>query len=1077
MNTSAGTAPATDPVPSDAVARTCLALARAQARRTPDAPAVLCERDGRTHRVTHAELHARADRLARALRRAGARPEEPVAVLTARSEWTVSSLLGVLSAGAAFLPLTTEYPPERLRLLLADSGCRLVVADEAGRRAVPGLGDGGAGEPTVLAPDQPDLPGPGVEPDPGPGDLAALLYTSGSTGTPKGVLIEHGSLAGLVTGLQPLLYAPLGGRTVEALSAPFVFDAALQQTLSCLVNGGTLVVLDEHDRRDPHRFLELVRRHRVGLINVVAPFLAALVDAGLGRGAPSALRHIVTGGQAVPSAVVRRLLDGPAGGSLTVWSMYGPTETTVDATCLRVDRDTPLDGTTLGLGTPLPGVAVDVRDDQLRVLPPGRSGEICIGGTGLARGYLHPEQEGGARFVTDGPAGPRLYRTGDLGRLSETGQLEFLGRVDDQVKVRGHRVEPGEIGNVLVSCPGVTEAAVVAVPDGFGDRDLVAFYTAAGGVDEEALRRHARSHLPPWMVPSRFLRRTALPHTPNGKVDRAALAEQARAAAGAAEAPPCDPDARTAPGAVDEAELAALFGAVLGRPGLDPDEDFFAVGGHSLKAMRLTNRIAARWGVTVPLRTVHDHPTPRALARALADLAPSVGTGPGAHLPRAQDAEDYPLSYAQQRLWTLHQLGGSLAYNVPVVMDQGDLDRAALQEALAMVAGRHDSLRTCFTVRDGEPRQIVHDRIALPLRTVDVSDAPDPVQAAEEIVRAEAATPFDLAAAPLARVVVVRLAPRRCWLVLTAHHIVCDGWSIVVLSRELNEAYRAARRGQPAELPELPVRYRDFAVWDRSRDIAARAPAWRARLGGVAPHLPLPADGHLDTDEAFRGGTRAGVLDKELSARLRALAARSERTPAAVFLALFGWLLHRLTSLQDICIGMGSAARIHPDLEHLVGFFVNVLPIRLFPRPDMDFDAFADQASAALTAALEQQDCPIDVVVKDLNPRRTAGTQPLANVMFAYQNFADVFGPAPAGPPPGDSSDGKADGLFLDQSRLVDVPLDTAKFDLTLYVYDTADEFRVAFEYDGRLFRPATVDRYLAALERLARAVTMEVPA
>ncbi|MCK9904369.1 non-ribosomal peptide synthetase [Parafrankia colletiae] len=1075
MNAPTRPTPTADSTP-DPTHRTWLALARGQAERTPDAVAVICERQGRTHRVTHAELHARADRLARALLRAGIRRGEPVAVLTARSEWTVSSLLGVLSAGAAYFPLTTEYPAERLRLLFAASGSRLVVADEAGRNAVPEIGEG---DLTVLTPDQPGTPGPTPEAVPGPGDLAALLYTSGSTGTPKGVLIEHGSLTNLVTGLQNMLYAPLGGRTVEALSAPFVFDAALQQSLSCLVNGGILLVLDEHGRRDPHRFLELVARHRVGLINVVAPFLAALVDVGLGS-TTTALRHIVTGGQAVPTAVVRRLLGRPAGGSLTVWSMYGPTETTVDATCLRVDRSTPLDGTALGLGTALQGVSVDVRDEQLRILRTGEPGEICIGGAGLARGYLHPGQADSTGFVTDGAGGPRLYRTGDLGRLTDTGELEFLGRADDQVKVRGYRVEPGEIGNVLVSCTGVTEAAVVAVPDGAGDRDLVAFYAADARVDDDALRHYARTHLPPWMVPSRFLRRAELPHTQNGKVDRAALTDEATAAAGGADAALAALGEPAVTGTVDEKELAALFGVILGRPGLAPDEDFFAVGGHSLKALRLADRISARWGIAVPLRTVYDNPSPRALAHvlgALGALGPDSRTAPGAHLPRAEDADDYPLSYAQQRMWTLHQLGGSLAYNVPIVMDQGDLDRTALEKALAVVVNRHDSLRTSFTVRDGEPRQIVHDRISLPLSTVDVSDAPAPTEAAEQVIRAEAATPFDLTEAPLARVVIVRLSTDRCWLVLTLHHIICDGWSIVVLSRDLNEAYRAARRQQPAVLPELPARYRDFALWDRTRDVAARAPAWRERLGGVAGHLPLPADFRPDAEEAFLGGTCARTLDRELSARLRALAARSDRTPAAVFLALLGWLLHRLTSLEDICVGMGSAARIHPDVEHLVGFFVNVLPIRLFPRPDMEFDELADQAFTALTAALEQQDCPIDVVVKDLNPQRTAGTQPVTNVMFAYQNFADVFGPAPADPPPGTSAGGRADGLFLSQSRLIDVTLDTAKFDLTLYVHDTADEFRVAFEYDGRLFRHSTVDRYLAALERLARAVTREVHA
>lgn len=1043
----------------------CLARARARAAREPDAPAVLCERDGRVVTVSHGELHARADRLAAALLDVGLSRGEPVAVLTERGEWSISTMLGVMTGGCAHLPLTTEYPPERIRLLLAESDCRVVVADAVGRAAVPGLGEDD--EITVLDPDQPDAPGP--EALPGPGDLAALLFTSGSTGTPKGVLIEHGGLANLVDGLQPMLYEPLGGWAVEALSTPLVFDAALQQTMSCLVNGGALLVLTDADRRDPHRFLELVQRHRVGLINVVTPLLGALVDAGLGERDDLALRHVVTGGQAVPTGVLRRLLSRPAGRDLVVWSMYGPTETTVDATCLRVDRDTPLPGSTLGLGPALPGVTVDVRGADLVPVAAGEPGEICIGGAGLARGYLHPDRPGAAGFTES--SGERIYRTGDLGRVSEHG-LQFLGRLDDQYKVRGYRVEPGEIGNALMSCPGVPEAAVVAVPDGAGDTDLVAFHTAPDSVPEQDIRAHAAEQLPPWMVPSRFLRRAELPHTPNGKVDRAALTAEAAALVSDVDDPVAALPAPT--GEADATELAALFDAVLGTTGLSRDADFFASGGHSLKAMRLVNAISARWRRAVPLGTIYANPNPRDLARAIAELD-RTAVGP-AGLPRAAEAADYPLSYAQQRLWTLHQLGGSLAYNVPIVMEQGELDEAALKQALSAVVERHESLRTSFAVRGGEVRQVVHADREIPLRTVDLTGSAEPQEAAEAVVREDSETPFDLADAPLGRAALIRLPQRRSWLVLTLHHIICDGWSIVVLSRELNEAYRAARRGTAPDLPELPARYRDFAVWDRGRDLSARAPAWRERLAGVPDHLPLPVDSpSSDGQEVFRGGTRGLTFDDELSARLRRLAADAECTPAAVFLGLFGWLLHRLTALEDICIGMGTAARIHPDIERLVGFFVNVLPIRLFPGPDMDFPELVSHTAAALTAALEQQDCPIDVLVQDLNPQRTAGTQPLTNVMFAYQNFADVFGgaEAPAAQPRSDV----ADELFLDQSRLVEIPLDTAKFDLTLYVHDTSAEFRVEFEYDGRLFRPATVDRYLAALERLARAVTSEVRA
>jgi amino acid adenylation domain-containing protein len=1014
-------------------------------------------------------VNARANRLAHELLGAcGTRPEEPVAVLLDRSGWAVSSALAVLKAGACYFPLSPEFPDERIALLLRDSGCRTVVAQPRLHERLRAL------DPSLTLVDPAAATGDGADPAPRarPAGAATLLYTSGSTGSPKGVLVEHRSLTNLLAALEPMLYAPLGGRTREALSAPFVFDAALQQMLSCLANGSTLFVVDEDTRRDPHAFIDYLVRHDVQTINVVASFLGALVDAGLPHRAPASLRHVVTGGEAVPAATIRRLFGHPAAAAVAVFSMYGPTEACVDTTCCRVDAATPIEWAHVPLGEPLQNVWVDVRDERLAPCEAGTVGEVCIGGAGLARGYLRERPGARAAFVEapDAPGG-RLYRTGDLGRVQADGTLEFVGRADDQVKVRGHRVELGEVEHALAAHEGVREVAVVAVDAGAAGKELVACAAAApDAVTAASLRARAAERLPPWSVPTRYIVADTLPHTHNGKLDRAELARMAVHAA-----VPVSSGAGSGGRTPLERELASIVAGVLGTGGVGRDDDFFALGCHSLAAMQVVNRVIDRWGVTLPLRSVFEHPSVAALAAALEPLVAGgedgVAREPIAAVPAA---DDYPLSRAQERLWAVAQDdAANAAYSVPVVMAQGPLDRAALEFALSTVAGRHEALRTAFRAAEGEPRQAIAERVDVPLEWCDVSGEPDPERAARAVVRRDMDAPFDLTAAPLARAKVIELDRARTWFVLTMHHLVCDGWSIGILSRELNEAYRARLGGHEPDLPALPVRYVDYAQWDRARDVTAAMDHWRDRLQGVAPWLELPTDFARDpAAHDFRGATVERDLEPGLAGALRRVAAARRTTLASVMLSLYAWLLHRLTRHDDLCVGMGVAGRSHPDIEGVVGFFVNVLPIRLRLAPDLELDALLEQVDGTLRAALDAQDTPLDAIVRELALPRRPGVQPLVNVMFAYQSFADVAGAVP--PPAG--TDG-ATGLALDQSRLVDVPLATSKFDLTLYVYERSGGLRVAFEYDDRLFRAETIERYLATLERLAGLVAAERPA
>jgi amino acid adenylation domain-containing protein len=1052
--------------------RNCITEIETRARVRPGGVAVYCDGEGP---VTLGEVNARANRLAHHLRElCDVARDEPVAVLCERSGWFVSSVIGVLKGGACHFPLSPSLPDERIALLLRDSGCRTAVVQQRWRDRLRACG----GEALMLV-DPERARGSACDPQPmaRPQDAAALLYTSGSTGRPKGVVIEHHSLANLLVALQPMLYAPLGGRTREALSAPVVFDAALQQLLSCLANGSTLFVMDEEMGRDPHAFLAYVRRHRIEAINVVASFLGALVEAGIGESPPPSLRHIVTGGEPVSAATIRRLFAHPSAAAIKLFSMYGPTEACVEATCCVIDHTTPVEWPHVPLGTPLANVGVDVRDESLALCRLGEVGEICISGAGVARGYLHAPARARASF-TAAPdiACGRLYRTGDRGRVSVDGTLEFVGRVDDQVKVRGHRVELVEVERTIAENPLVREVGVIAIAAPFGGSDLLACVAApAGSVTVAELRAFAAQRLPPASVPVRWALVATLPHLDNGKLDRQSLALMADVASPSAAFRAQEAHAQEAElrGPL-ECAMAAIFEEVLGVARVGRDDDFLALGGHSLTAVQVVNRIGATWGVVLPVRLVLERLSVAALARELKPLlnGASYASIP-AGIPRIPSAEHYSLSRGQERLWAVQQLAeAGAAYNVPVAMEHGRLDRTAVAAALATVAARHDSLRTAFRVIEGKPRQVIAERIAIPLDWLDVSGARDSESAAREEVVRDTQRPFQLEEAPLARATIIDLGEGRSWFVLVLNHLVCDGWSIGILSRELNAACRVALEGGRPALEPLPLRYVDYAAWDRARDVSAATRARAAELHAVAPWLELPTDFPRDhAASGFHGATHSRMLERGLADRLRHLADARRTTLAPLLLAVFVWLLHRVSRDEDLCIGMGVAARPHRDLESVVGFFVDVVPVRLRVSPELGLDALVQEAEVALWAALEARHVPLEALIRELALPRRDGIQPLVNVMFAYQSFADLGG---TGVQAGDADRA---GLTMEQARLIDVPAPTSKFDLTLYVHDLGGELRLAFEYDASLFRSETIDRHMTSLTRLAQQLAAEMVA
>ncbi|MBY8847156.1 non-ribosomal peptide synthetase, partial [Streptomyces sp. SP2-10] len=841
------------------------ALFEARVRATPDAPAVVFEDTALTYR----ELNRRANRLAHALIARGVGPEQVVALRLPRSPELVVAVLAVLKTGAAYLPVDPEYPAARIAYMLQDARPAVVLDDLA---AVTPDGERPEHDPAVAV---------------DPRHPAYVIYTSGSTGRPKAVVMPAAGLLNLLAWHHGSVGGEPGTRTAQFTAISF--DVSVQETLSALLYGKTLVVPTEEQRRSAELFARWLDRHRVEELfapNLVVEALAeAAEEAGLGL---PHLRLVAQAGEAMRlGGPVRRFQERRPGRALH--NHYGPAEThVITAYPLPADpADCPLP---VPIGRPIANCRVYVLDAALRPVAPGVPGELYLAGAGLARGYLNRPGLTATRFVADpyGPAGTRMYRTGDLVRWRADGELEFGGRTDHQVKVRGFRVEPGEIEAELSAHPGVAQVAVLARVDRPGETRIVAYVVptagtgatatagtgatvtaetgatataragdmptagasatavAGTGVTAAALAAYLGDRVPDHLVPSAFVLLDALPLTPNGKLDRAALPAPGPGTAGSGRAP------RTP----QEQILCELFAEVLGVQRVGADDDFFDLGGHSLLATRLVSRVRATLGVELELRSLFRTPTPAGLAAGLHD----AGTARQALVPQPR-REPMPLSFAQRRLWFLQQLGTpSATYHMPLALRlSGDLDRAALHAALADVVARHETLRTVFPHTAGVPHQ----------RVLDAADVTVPlaVRAAREaevtaLLREAAERAFDLTSELPLRAELFTLAPREHVLLLVLHHIAADGWSMGPLARDLATAYAARRGGTAPEWPPLPVTYGDYTLWqheilgdehDTDSVFARQVAHWTEALAGLPDQLHLPADRPRPAAMSYRG--------------------------------------------------------------------------------------------------------------------------------------------------------------------------------------------------------------------------------
>ncbi len=1005
----------------------------AQAAERPEAVALVWD----AGTVTYGELDRWSNRIAHRLRDLGVGPESLVGVLLERGAELVAVLLGILKAGGAYLPLDPTYPLERLERLAAAAGVLVArgpaaVALAGGRQVV----DLGQAEALARCPDSAlNVP---VCAD----GLAYVMFTSGTTGVPKGIAVPH---RGVVRLVRETSYAWFGPEEVFLHMAPISFDASTFEVWGALLHGARVALLAE---RTPS-LAELGRgleRHGVTTLWLTSGLFHQVVDTcpWILRG----LRQLLAGGDALSLPHVRRALAELPGVRLI--NGYGPTEGTTFTCCAELSA-APC-RFSVPIGRPIANTRIYLVDRRGRAVPVGAPGELWIGGDGLARGYLGRADLTAERFVPDvfGGSGERLYRTGDLGRRRADGDVEFLGRIDQQVKVRGFRIEPGEIEAALLRSPAVEQAVVTVREDRSGDKRLVAYLVFRPGeaLSAGSLRDLLAAQLPPYMVPAAFVVLDRLPLTPNGKVDRKALP--------APEAARGD-EKLGAPRTPVEELVAGIFAEVLGLERVGLEESFFELGGHSLLATQVVSRLREAFGVELPLRELFAAPTVTELAakvEALRAAGPVLQAPP---LVRQDRATALPLSFAQQRLWFLDRFQpGSAAYNIAAsVRLEGALNGAALERSLSEIVARHEALRTRFVEAGGQPAQRFDPPSAWHLARIDLRELCCGARQSElaRLAGGDAARSFDLQRGPVFRATLVDLGEGEAALLLTMHHIVSDGWSMGVLLRELGALYAAFAAGEPSPLAELPVQYADYAVWQRAmlqgEALERQLAYWRDRLAGALP-LDLPTDRPRPAMPSFRGGRVPVALGPELSSRLCRLARREGCTPFMMLLAGFAALLARYSGQEEVSVGTPVANRGRREIESLIGFFVNTLVLRGDLAGDPAGLELLRRSRETALGAYAHQEVPFEKLVEELRPERDLGRTPLVQVLLALQNV-----PMPA--------------LELGDVRLTltEPAAASVKFDLTLALAEVSGGIAGSLEYAAELFDAATALRMAGHLTLL----------
>jgi amino acid adenylation domain-containing protein len=1024
-------------------------LIETQVDRTPDAVAVQSEEG----QLTYAALDARANQLASTLRQRGVGPETLVGLAVDRCLWLHIGLLAILKAGGAYVPLELSYPDSRLALMLEQSGAGLVLTTQEQQARFEAMAQGVPRDVLVLAssgeqewrnPSQLRL-SISMEGE----HLAYVIFTSGSTGTPKGAMNTHDGICNRLLWMQER-YGLMGQDRVLH-KTPIGFDVSVWELFWPLITGACVVLARAGGQRESRYLAEVIREQEITTLHFVPSLLQVFVEEEeVGR--CRSVQRVICSGEALSWNVIQRC-EQRWGAAL--YNLYGPTEAAVDVSEWAVKREEEGSGGGVPIGRAIRNLALYVLDGQQEEVPIGVAGELYIGGRGVGRGYVGRPEWTGERYVPDnqsGRAGGRLYRTGDRARWNEEGELEYLGRMDQQVKIRGVRVELGEIEAVIEGMEGVRGSAVVSKKEAGGGARLVAYVVGEVRVGE--IKAYVRARLPEALMPGQIVLEEHLPLTPNGKIDRRALTQR-KDLLETSEAETIIPRNQI------EALLSTLWCDLLERPQIGMQENFFEAGGHSLLATRLISRVRAVLGVELPLRKLFEEPTIAGFALLIEnELRREQGRSTIALPVPVDRTQDLPLSFAQQRLWFLDQLEpGNVAYVLSIAVRlQGMLHLQALEDSLGELVRRHEILRTVFRMKSSVPVQIIlpaETTVALPIFDAGHLPPEQRLTVAREIVQQEQCQPFDLAKGPLLRVMLVRLDADEHVLVISMHHIISDGWSIDVLVRELNSLYTASLAQRPSPLPDLAIQYADFACWQRQwlqgEVLQEQLAYWMRQLRGCTP-LRLPTDHPRPTRVSYRGASHFFELPADLVEALYSLGRREGVTLFMSLLAAFQTLLYRYTGQTDITVGTDIANRTYIETEALIGFFVNLLVLRNNLHGAPSFQEVLHNTREMVLSAYAHQDTPFELLVEQLLPEQMLDRMPLVQVLFVLQNQPLAQAQLP--------------GLQLSPFQGSEV--ESAKFDLALFITE-GDGLHGVVRYSRDLFEAQTIATMISRFETLLR--------
>ncbi|WP_256756847.1 non-ribosomal peptide synthetase [Cohnella sp. WQ 127256] len=1005
--------------------RTMHSVFEEQARQSPDAIAVVFG----NQRLTYAQLNERANRLAMELRERGAAPNQIVGIMVERSPEMVVAVLGVLKAGAAYLPIDPQYPEERIRYMLEDSRTGIVISQLRLAERIP------ANLQTLHVDDQRFADVGDHWPTGNPlsrnttKDLAYVIYTSGSTGKPKGVMVEHGGMINLQIYFQRKLNVANTDKIAQFAS--FSFDASVWEMFMSLFNGGELHVLASETIHHYDKLEHYFNDQGITVATLPPTYLAGLRPENVRM-----LRAVITAGSSSTADLLAKWRS-----KVQYVNAYGPTETTICATVWTAPpAGDSSESTSVPIGIPIPNAQAYIVNEHDQLQPVGVPGELCIGGAGLARGYLHRPDLTEKQFVSNPfVSGTRMYRTGDQAKWLPDGTIEYVGRMDDQVKIRGYRIELGEVGNCLSSHPNVTECIVVPYADSQGGIELCAYIGTDGhALAASEIRSFVGERLPDYMVPAYVVVLDKLPLTSNGKVDKKALPEPARASNESYEPPTNETERR----------LAWMWSDILSVDKIGIQDHFFELGGHSLKAIALLTRIHEELGVELMLKQLFQAPTIQRLSRLISDTKPTRYDA----LPAVEARSSYPVTHGQKKLFVLQQLeGAQTAYNIAgAYRIEGEIDISRLEASFKALLRRHEALRTSFAVEDGEFVQFIHDDVPFTIQYGETSE-----ERLEETLR-ELVTPFDLSRPPLVRVALLKLLhgdPSDSdldahVLFIDMHHLISDGVSSGILIRDFLNLYEGI------ELEDLRIHYKDYAVWQSSPSavsmIERQEKYWMDSLSGDLPSLQLPTDFPRPSVQSFEGAHVFLTIDEELTDRLRKVAADSGSTLYMVMLTGFFILLSKYSGQEDLIVGTPSAGRTHADLQRIIGMFVNTLVIRTRLSGHQPFKELLIAVKEKSLSAFDNQDYPFDTLLENLSLPRDISRNPLFDVLFMMQNFESVE---------------------LKAGRLGVAPYSflpaVSKFDLSLEAVEKEGGLALRLEYAVKLYRTETANRLLDDYARI----------